>query len=1243
MSDPALSPIAGRPRTTDAAGLRTTIIVFAAIIIGLVWGLYANDQRLDRGVAYENARTNLSNLTRLSAEQTARTFNAMDELIEIARARYAERGTALDLRALQEFLTRQTGLGKLINLISIADERGDVVLSTIAAPANIKDRKHFTVHRDGSRDELYISEPVLGRQSGKWSIQLSRRIDKPDGSFGGVIVVSVDPLYFAELYGSIDLGPGGVISLVGLDGIIRIRRAGASTSLGQVLGPEARALDFQHAPAGNFRLKSPLDGADRYYGYSAVPAYPLVIVVGQTDDTIMAAVDAPQKSRVLASLIVTLGVAGMAALLFILLRRIRETDRQLVESTQTAIRLGKETEAWRARISQALETISEGFALYDGDDRLVLWNRKYAELYAKSKLLLVEGARFEDIIRRGIASGQYEVPAGQEETWIAERLARHRNPSAPIEQQLSDGTWLLVTERRTAGGEIVGIRTDITALKRREVALAELARRNKTLASAIEALSSGVTITDPRLPDNPIIFVNSAFTRLHGYTPAEVIGRNPRILASPDSPPAALERVRDAVRSGRSATVELRNRHADGTSFWTELIVSPVHDEAGQTINFIGIQTDISARREAELRVEQSERKFRGLVDVSSDWYWEQDDRLRFTYVSPSIMLCTGMDPSSAVGKTRREMDICDVTAEQWLEHDAIIAARLPLTDFRFSQFDRSGRKRYLTVTGRPIFDEAGLFRGYHGTGRDITDLTEAQQQLRAAKEEAEQANTTKSTFLATMSHELRTPMNGILGLTDLLLDAGLDDQQRDFAQTIRNSGEDLLHILNDILDISKLEARLLELESAPFEIVEVVAGALRLLEAQADHKGLSIDVDIEPAARRRVIGDGIRLKQVLWNLIGNAIKFTDRGGVSISVSAREAASGQLAVSFEVRDTGCGIPAADLPKLFTRFTQVDSSFARRAGGTGLGLSICRQLVELMGGRIAVASTIGEGTQVSFTLHLPQTAEQPVDPAQDAELQGGGPMQALRLLVADDSATNRMITAKMLRKAGHHVDVVEDGPHAIAAAKRADYDAIFMDISMPGMDGLEATRSVRALGGAAARIPIIALTAHAMAGDRELCMAAGMSDYVAKPVKPEELKAALRRMVVRGSAPSAPTAAPGAAAGEAAGGHAAADIDREALRLLEDSLDRDTAARLTAVFCREVPQRVARIQDAVGRADHDVIRAEAHALKSSAATFGARRLSELAQILEAGDFSDRRVAELAAAAETAVNWLDEVYA
>ena len=379
--------------------------------------------------------------------------------------------------------------------------------------------------------------------------------------------------------------------------------------------------------------------------------------------------------------------------------------------------------------------------------------------------------------------------------------------------------------------------------------------------------------------------------------------------------------------------------------------------------------------------------------------------------------------------------------------------------------------------------------------------------ELRAAMEEARAGSRAKEEFLATMSHEIRTPMNGVIGFAEMLLETPLTIEQRRYASQVREAGRSLLTVINDVLDLSKLEAGKLDLVCVPFRIDDLADRCQAMVRLTAEHKGLELNTTVSAAARGYVLGDPDRVRQILLNLLGNAVKFTDRGSVRLTVKAMGDEAGARRYTFTVSDTGIGVPESRQRELFQRFTQLE----RGRGGTGLGLAICRRLVELMDGEIGVESRPGVGSTFWFSLPLQAASAGTVD-----EREGGGvhpqepTSQGARILLAEDLAMNRDLAITMLTKAGHHVEAVTDGAAALAAVQEHPYDIVLMDVQMPVMDGLEATRRIRALPGAIGRIPILALSAGVLAVEVERCLQAGMDDHLAKPLEKSKLLAAIDR-------------------------------------------------------------------------------------------------------------------------------------
>jgi CheY-like chemotaxis protein/two-component sensor histidine kinase len=376
------------------------------------------------------------------------------------------------------------------------------------------------------------------------------------------------------------------------------------------------------------------------------------------------------------------------------------------------------------------------------------------------------------------------------------------------------------------------------------------------------------------------------------------------------------------------------------------------------------------------------------------------------------------------------------------------------------------------------------------------------------AKEDAEAANRAKSTFLATMSHEIRTPLNGVLGMAQAMAVEALSDAQRGRLDVIRQSGETLLAILNDVLDLSKIEAGKLELEEGRFDISELVEGALAAFMAVAEHKGVDFDLRVEAKAAGIYRGDSTRVRQILYNLISNALKFTERGEVRVTVGHAEAD-----LTLEVRDSGIGIAPDRIASLFQKFEQAEASTTRRFGGTGLGLAICRELAQLMGGDIEVASVVGEGATFTVRLPLPRMAEEPAKPLRAAAVAGPRPdanASSLRVLAAEDNTVNQLVLKTLLQQAGLDLALVCDGAAAVAAWESDEWDLILMDVQMPEMDGPTATRTIRAREAETgrARTPIVALTANAMSHQVAEYLGAGMDGFVSKPIEVSRLFAAI---------------------------------------------------------------------------------------------------------------------------------------
>ena len=493
--------------------------------------------------------------------------------------------------------------------------------------------------------------------------------------------------------------------------------------------------------------------------------------------------------------------------------------------------------------------------------------------------------------------------------------------------------------------------------------------------------------------------------------------------------------------------------------------------------------------------------------------------------------------------------------------------------------------------------------------GERTGELSRANDALQARTRELADASEAKSRFLANVSHEIRTPMNGIVGMARLLQETTLGRDQREYADIIVSSARALLRIIDDILDSSKIEAGGFDLDAVDFDLRQVLDEVARLLRPEAEAKGLTLTASVDNAVPRAARGDPGRLRQALVNLVGNAVKFTERGAVTVLAESLEKTADSHVVRFEVRDTGIGIDPAAQERLFKPFSQADGSTTRRFGGTGLGLAISRRLIELMGGRIEVTSAVGSGTTFSFTVRLGRalgTAASPGASAMPAAAARRG-----RVLVAEDNAVNQKVTVRMLDHLGFDADVADSGEAAVNAVRKGRYDAILMDGQMPGMDGFAATALIRGFEGPVRRTPIVALTASAMRGDRERYLSAGMDDYLAKPITPEQLAAVLERWVPGAGAPgAAPHHVPREAAADPR-----APVDWDMVADLVAMTPPDFLGELLALFFRDTARALTELRIAWREDDVESWRRVAHKLRGACATLGARSMMDLCARME----------------------------
>ncbi len=880
------------------------------------------------------------------------------------------------------------------------------------------------------------------------------------------------------------------------------------------------------------------------------------------------------------------------------------------KATEDALRSSEE----RFRLS--FENASYGMALVSTEGRWLKVNAVVCRMlgYSEAELLATD---FQSITH----PDDLESDLDQLHATLAGDIDSYRMEKRYFRK---DGTiiWVVlgVSLVRGADGKplhFVSQIEDITERKRTQDALRESEIRYRTLADSTSDL---ITLQDA---DRQGQYASPASRRILGYEPDELLRMAPGQLVHPDDRAGYSEHHRMLSRDRPSSKYVHRLRRSDGAYIWVEAVYHWVAEGSDGRPQILTIVRDISERKAAEDAAHRTQALLNDAIAAIDDGIaiYDSDDRL---IVSNAAMrrLAGGSTELFEPGRsfTAIMTNIRGDGGTVW--GPGTIDEQVAESISQYRRADGTPREQ-LMPDGRWLLSRYYRTQegGVVGMVSDITALKLAALEIDQARARAEAANEAKSAFLASMSHEIRTPMNGVIGFADLLLDSDLSDKQRGQVMGLKDASKSLLAIINDILDISKIEAGKLDIERIAMMPTAIVDGAAALLGPQIAAKGLELRIDRGSDIPDWIEGDPTRVRQILLNLMSNALKFTEFGHITVRMR-REEEAGRPMLKFEVEDTGIGIPLARQHLLFQSFSQIDRSTTRRYGGTGLGLAICKRLAEAMGGSTGVKSELGLGSVFWFTMALVEAAA----PAGTHELPAVVEIgrASAKVLVAEDLPMNQIIIESLLARGGHRVKLVANGAEAVQAVQDDDYDLILMDMEMPEMDGIEATRAIRALGERVRDIPIVALTANAMLEDAEKCRAAGMNDFLPKPIERVDLMAMVAKWTVD-QLTQPPIV-----------------LDESVLGELEGMIGPDQTARFGAMFRHRIEDLM--VVCGAEQTDRAQLAHTAHNLTSIAGNFGFVELMGLARELSSAIKRDtpgveRLRSEIVQAADRALEALD----
>ena len=690
--------------------------------------------------------------------------------------------------------------------------------------------------------------------------------------------------------------------------------------------------------------------------------------------------------------------------------------------------------------------------------------------------------------------------------------------------------------------------------------------------------------------------------------PQELIARTQTLSAELSTPiTPGFEALVFKASRGIEDIYELTYIRKDGTRFPAVVSVTALRDAQDVIIGYLLIGTDNTARKLVEEEQRKSDQNLRdqqfytrSLIESNIDALITTDPSGIITDVNKQMEALIGSTRDELIGAPFKDCFTDPARAEAGIKR---VLSEKSVTDYELTARARDGTQTVVSYNATTFYDRNRTLKGVFAAARDVTERKRVEVELQLAKAAAESASRTKSDFLASMSHEIRTPMNAIMGIADLLAKTALTPEQDKFVQIFRRSGDNLLNLINDILDLSKVEASQLDLERTGFSLADHLEKVIEMVAPRAQEKGLELSCEIAFSVSDDLVGDPTRLRQVLLNLLGNAIKFTETGAVRLKVEPHLDSTVPTALRFSIADTGIGIPREKLAQVFERFTQADSSTTRRFGGSGLGLTISKRLVELMGGRIWVQSEVDKGSLFAFAVPFEVWA---AGGRAVAAPVGALPLDALpplRILMAEDSPDNCTIVLAYLQETPYLVDVAENGEVACRMFTEGHYDLVLMDRQMPVMDGLTATRTIRAWEKSHARLPtpIIALTASALKGDREACLAAGCTAYLTKPIKEAGLLQAIADFSKVAAVP-----APGSPRRKIIPGRAEQRIADQAPAYLE--------------HCRE---NLILMRRALERDDCEAALVIGHNMRGSGGGFGLQPITDIGAALErAAESGDR---------------------